>query len=143
MLASSRIFGFLWSTVLALAQVGPLPSSALGGSGTSPPVIVIGFVGGFVNLAFSSTPAFDASRGNTFKLVLSANVASSTITSAVAGQQLNFIICQDTVGNRQFAWPTTVRGGLPIATKPRTCSAQSFVFDGSTAYATESGVLDQ
>jgi len=100
------------------------------------------FVAGLVTVVFSSTPAFDASRGNTFKLVLSGAVSASTITSAAAGQQLNFIVCQDSTGDHQFVWPRTMRGGMMSQGKANSCLVQSFIWDGSAGYATSPGVVE-
>jgi hypothetical protein len=48
MLSSIRLFWLLCSTLLAFQQDGPRVPLASDKSGASPPVIVIGFVGGFV-----------------------------------------------------------------------------------------------
>ena len=89
---------------------------------------------------FSATPTFDASLGNTIKITLTGNVTSSTLSNATAGQTLNFVICQDATGSRTFVWPTNVLGGMAIGSTASKCSAQSFVFDGTKAYAVSNGV---
>jgi len=94
-------------------------------------------------VAFSTMPKFDAASTSAFKIMLSANVTSSTLANAVAGQQLSFIFCQDSTGGHKFTWPSNVKGGVAIGTIGSKCSAQTFVFDGSNAYATGSGVIDQ
>jgi hypothetical protein len=94
-------------------------------------------------VAFSATPTFDASLGNTQKITLTGNVTSSTLSNASAGQWLYFLICQDSTGARTFAWPANVKGGMTIGSAASTCSAQSFVFDGTNAYAVSPGVSDQ
>ena len=86
-------------------------------------------------VTFSATPTFDASLGNTQKLTLTANVTSSTLSNANAGEHLDFIICQDSGGSHSFAWPANVNGATTVDATASTCSAQSFIFDGSTAYA--------
>jgi hypothetical protein len=91
---------------------------------------------------FSASPTFDASLGNTQKITLTGDVTSSTLSNAFAGQQLNFIICQDSSGGHAFAWPSNVKGGMTVGSTASKCSAQSFIFDGSTAYATASGVTN-
>ena len=48
MLASTRMFSLLCSSLLALGQDGPGLAPISNGSAASPPVIIIGFVGGFV-----------------------------------------------------------------------------------------------
>jgi hypothetical protein len=94
-------------------------------------------------VSYSATPSFDAGTASTFKITLSGNVTSSTLSNVVAGQALNFVICQDATGGRTFAWPSNVKGGVAVGQGAGKCSAQSFVYDGSNAYATASGVVEQ
>jgi hypothetical protein len=94
-----------------------------------------GVIGGFNAVAFSTTPAFDFSKGDTQMIILTANVSSSTLVNASAGQRLLFIICQDAVGGRTFAWPASVKGGGTIGSTASKCSVQDFVWDGSSARA--------
>ncbi len=89
---------------------------------------------------FSSTPTFDASLGNTQKITLTGNVTSSTLSNAVTGQTINFIICQDATGGWTFTWPANVLGGMTIGSDASKCSAQSFIFDGTNTYALSPGV---
>lgn len=104
-----------------------------------------GMTAGFVAVTESSgTMAFDAGLGNTFEVTLNANVSSSNLTNAQAGQWLQFIICQpSSAGPYTFNWPSSVRGGMTIGTTAGKCSAQSFVFDGTSAFATSAGVANQ
>ena len=97
----------------------------------------------FADVSYTATPTFDGGAGNTFKITLKGNVASSKLMNASAGEQLNFIVCQDTVGGRSFAWPENVKGGAVLGTKAGTCSTQSFIFDGTNAYTVTAGVMDQ
>ena len=91
-------------------------------------------------VTFSTTPTFDASAGNTQKITLTGNVTSSTLSNARAGEELKFVVCQDSTGNRTFAWPANVKGGMTIGSTASKCSSQSFIFDGTNAYATSAGV---
>ncbi len=88
---------------------------------------------------FSATPTFDASAGNTLMITLAGNVTSSTLANAKPGEALKFVICQDSTGNRTFSWPANVKGGMTIGSTASKCSAQSFIFDGTNAYATSTG----
>ena len=97
-------------------------------------------VSGVNTVTFSATPTFDASLGNTQKITLTDNVTSSTLSNATAGETINFLICQDAAGSHTFVWPTNVKGGMTIGSNANTCSAQSFVFDGTNAYALSAGV---
>lgn len=94
-------------------------------------------------VTFSATPTFDAALGNTQKLTLTENVTSSTLSGATAGQALHFILCQDATGSRTFSWPANVKGGMAIGSNASTCSAQTFIYDGTNAYATGAGVVNQ
>jgi hypothetical protein len=98
---------------------------------------------GFIDVPYTATPIFDAGAANTFKITLKGNVAASKLANASPGEQLNFIICQDASGGRSFAWPSNLKGGAVLGTKASTCSAQSFIFDGTGAYALTPGVIDQ
>jgi hypothetical protein len=98
---------------------------------------------GLRRVAYSITVVFDASTTSTFTIMLAGNVTSSTLSNATAGQQLNFIICQDKTGHRDFYWPANVHGGMAVGQSSNKCSAQSFVFDGTNAYATTSGAVDE
>jgi hypothetical protein len=93
-------------------------------------------------VSFSATPTFDVSLGDTQKITLTGDVTRSTLSNATAGQSINFIICQDSGGSHTFVWPTNVKGGMTIGSTLSTCSAQSFRFDGTNAYATSAGVTN-
>lgn len=99
---------------------------------------------GVNSVTFSATPTFDSALGNTQQITLTGNVTSSTLSSLAAGQQIDFIICQDATGSRTFVWPTNVSGGMTIGATASRCSAQSFRVNaaGTKAYATSSGVIN-
>ena len=65
----------------------------------------------------SATPTFDGGRANASKITLKGNVTSSKLTNVTAGEQLNFIVCQDAVGGRSFAWPANLKGGADLEKK--------------------------
>jgi hypothetical protein len=98
---------------------------------------------GFADLAYTPTPTFDGGAANTFKITLKGNVTSSRLANVTPGEQLNFIVCQDAPGGRTFAWPANVRGGSAPGTQPGTCSTQSFIFDGTNAFALTPGIPNQ
>jgi hypothetical protein len=103
---------------------GPAPSS-FGGA----------VISGLNPVAFSSTPTFDASRGNTQKITLTGNVSSSSLANAATGEQINWIICQDGTGGRTFVWPSNVPQGPPVNLNISACTYYSTVFDGANANA--------
>jgi hypothetical protein len=109
-------------------------------AGTAPAQFGGPVISGLKVVTFSSTPTFDARLGNTQRITLAGNVTSSTLANATAGEQINFLICQDATGNRTFAWPSNVKGGMTIGSTASKCSAQAFIFDGTNAYALSSGV---
>lgn len=78
---------------------------------------------------------FDASLGNMFELIMSANVTSATLTNTQPGQWLDFIICQGGGGPWTFAWPSNVFGGGTVGTTIGPCSTQTFYVSGSNAWA--------
>jgi len=90
-------------------------------------------LGSLTTVAFSATPAFDASTAASFKLTLTGNVTGSTLNNAVAGEPISFEICQDATGGRTFVPPTNVLNMGTIVSTANACSTQEFWFDGSNA----------
>jgi hypothetical protein len=90
-------------------------------------------LGSLTTVAFSATPTFDASTAASFKLTLTGNVTSSTLTNAVSGEPVNFEICQDATGGRTFVPPANVLNMGTIVSTANACSTQEFWFDGSNA----------
>jgi hypothetical protein len=89
--------------------------------------------------------SFDASLGNTQKTTLSCNVTTASLTNATAGQVIQFVVCQDGSGTWNFEqsdWDSgsnNVKGWTTVGTTASTCSAQTFIYDGSKAYAVATG----
>jgi hypothetical protein len=90
-------------------------------------------LGSLTTVAFSATPSFDASTAASFKLTLTGNVTSSTLSNAVAGEPISFEICQDATGGRTFVPPANVLNMGTIVSTANACSTQEFWFDGSNA----------
>ena len=111
-------------------------------AGTAPAQFGGAVISGMNTVSFSSTPTFDAKLGNTQKITLTGNVSSSTLSNATAGEQINFLICQDATGNRTFTWPSNLKGGMTIGATASKCSAQTFIFDGTNAYGLSTGVTN-
>lgn len=89
-------------------------------------------------VSFSATPTFNASSGPNFKMTLTGNVTSSTLSGASAGMQLTFELIQDATGGRTFVWPANFIGAGPLNAEPSAVTVQSFYFDGTNAYAISS-----
>lgn len=140
--ASSSALSFNYNAHLGETSMKLAP---FGGQSSAGLVDNFGMTAGFVSVTESGgTASFDAGLGNTFELTLSANVTSTTLSNAQPGQWLNFIICQPASGGPlTFTWPGNIHGGMTIGTTAGKCNAQSFVFDGSSAFATSSGVANE
>ncbi len=89
---------------------------------------------GVNRVTFSSTPIFDASLGNTQEIALSGSVTSSTLSNAVTGEYLYFVVCENSMGGYTFAWPSNFVNATAIATSSSVCTAESFIYDGTNAY---------
>lgn len=83
--------------------------------------------GSLITVAFTATPAFNAGAGSIFDMTLTGNVTSSTLVNAQPGQTVRFIIVQDGVGGRTFAWPANIINPDLIDPSPNAICVQSFV----------------
>jgi len=118
-----------------------LAGPASGGTGAvTARLMVPADLPGQVTTTFSATPTFDASAGNGFKMTLTGNVTSSSVTNPTAAQTITFVITQDSTGGRTFVWPTNFKGASAIAPDANLVSVQSFYYDGSFWRATGPGM---
>lgn len=90
-------------------------------------------------VTFSATPSFDFSLGDLQKLTLTGNVTSSTALNLISGEKVTLILCQDATGSRTFVFPTSFSGGVAINSTANACTAETFTYDGTTAYNTTGG----
>ena len=81
-------------------------------------------------VAYTPTLAFDAASASTWRLALTGNVTSSTISNMFAGQTLRFFISQDAIGGWTMAWPAVFQNPPSIDTTPNHCGLYIFVSDG-------------
>jgi hypothetical protein len=88
---------------------------------------------GQTTVAFSATPVFNAQSVLSFKITLTGDVTSSTITNPTAGQRVAFIITQDGVGGHAFAYPANVKGASGVAPDAGLTTVQEFIYDGVAA----------
>lgn len=98
---------------------------------------------GSTPVVFSATPAFDASTFAlpTFTITLTGNVTSSSVSNAVAGQTITFVITQDGTGGRTFAWPANFKGASIIGSAASSVTVQSFVYDGTSWRGVSPGLV--
>ena len=88
-------------------------------------------------VAYSATPTFDASLGNSFKLTLTGNVTGSTISNGHAGETIIFLLCQDGTGAKSMTWPANMKlagGAFKITVAPNKCDTLTALSDGSNWY---------
>jgi hypothetical protein len=92
-------------------------------------------------VAYSEAPIFAVtSTVHLFEVTLAGDVTSSSVSGALPGGLMTFKICQDASGNRTFAWPANFNGAMTVDGTADKCSVQTFVWDGTKAYATSTGV---
>jgi hypothetical protein len=93
----------------------------------------------FSSLTFSTTPIFDASTGNAFKLTLTGNITSSSIPNAQTGELITLILCQDGTGSHTMTWPSNLKlagNSFTLSTSANKCDSLTAVFDGTNWYET-------
>jgi hypothetical protein len=127
------------------AQNAFLAGPASGGTGAPAyRAIAPADIAELTTVSFSAAPTFNASGSNNFKITLTGNVTSSTLSNATAGQVIVFEIVQDGTGGRTFVWPTNVLNHMSItgqAGAANETSVQAFFYDGSNAYAISPGMV--
>jgi hypothetical protein len=140
--ALARLAGNTTAALNILTQTGTGSTSAAPVWQTTAAAGIAPFT--FKAVTFSATPAFAYGSGaTTFEITLTAPVTSSTVSGAAAGQGATFIICQDVTGSRTFVWPTAFKGAMTIGTTASKCNVQSFMYDGTSYYATAAGLTNQ
>lgn len=92
-------------------------------------------------VTFSATPTFTrTTQIQEWKITLTGNVSSSTLSGAIAADILIFNVCQDGTGGRTFAWPTGFSQAATPSRVSNDCTKQTFYWDGSAAVALTPGV---
>lgn len=95
-----------------------------------------------VTTSFSATPTYTAASATkvaAFKITLTGNVTSSTLSGSANGQYIAHEVCQDGTGGRSHAWPANYIGGMTISatrnSAASTCYRQLFFNDGTNVRA--------
>ena len=99
---------------------------------------------GQIVASFNATPTFDCSTGDSFKMTLTGNVTSMTVSNAVVGMLYTFVFAQDSSGLHSVAWPANFKGviSIPISALANTSAVQTVYYDGTNFYATAIGQLN-
>lgn len=84
-----------------------------------------------VAVTFSSTPIFDATKGNAFQITLTGDVTSSTLSNATAGQFIFFTITQDGTGGHTFAWPSNFQNAPTVVSTASKATNVVGFYDGT------------
>jgi hypothetical protein len=108
--------GYSTSDVSITALKGVLANILTQDDGVSP----------IASVAFSPTPAFDASAANGFQMTLTGNVTGATISGVTPGQLLAFYFVQDAIGGRTVAWPGSFAGAAQPDPAPNAISLMLF-----------------
>lgn len=92
-------------------------------------------------VTYSATPTFAAVSYNNFKLTLTGNVTSSTLSGAANGQLMVKEICQDSTGAHTYVHPASVVNGMMVGSGASSCSLQLYFWDGTYAQALTPGMV--
>lgn len=120
--AFSTFTGLLYNTNGTVTQASTFSISGSGQVGTR-------FQSGANSVAFSATPNFDFSLGDTQIITLTGDVTSSTISNAPTGsatQFVRFVVCQDGTGGHKFVWPLVLQGVTPVTMTASQCTSVFF-----------------
>jgi hypothetical protein len=84
----------------------------------------------------------NAAQGNTFRVALTANVTSMTITNPVQGQLITILWIQSIGGSQTVAFASNLKGGTAPSSGGSTVSVQQFTYDATNGnwYAVSAGV---
>jgi len=89
-------------------------------------------------VSYAATVTFtDAAQNQLFTLTLTGNATSNPLTAVgiVPPGNITFEITQDAAGGHTFAWPANVIGGATVSSGVNAVTQQTFIWNGSLAYA--------
>lgn len=130
-------------SVKAVAYSGAV--NCLGGS----TIYTVNGIGGgasvlTTNVSWTSTPQFtDQSQVQLFTITLQGNTTALplTVVGVTPPGLITFQITQNSTGGNTFTWPSNMVGGAPIGLSANQVTTQSFIWNGTTAIATDGAVL--
>lgn len=93
------------------------------------------------SLAFTATPAWDATANSTFEMTLTGNVTSQTISGVTPGQLVTFIWTQDATGSRTVVYPSIIKGSSSVNGAPNSTTTQTFRADSAGNLWAVSGAI--
>lgn len=82
-----------------------------------------------ISVPYGVSVSFDASKAKGFQLLLTGNVASSSLVNTYTGEEITFLIQQDGTGGRTFAWPANVLNPGTVDAGANNTSMQKFKAD--------------
>ena len=91
------------------------------------------FPSSLITVPYSGSLTFSTAVSSGFEVTLTGDVSASTITGLTAGQQLTFVLIQDSTGGHAFTWPSPISSPA-ICQAPGSITLQRFeVLVGGTS----------
>ena len=84
------------------------------------------FMASIVEIPWATSVVFDGSVSAQFDLLLTGNVAASSLVNTTPGQFLIFIVVQDNTGGRTMVWPSNLNGVGLVCPLANSISVQMF-----------------
>lgn len=90
----------------------------------------------------TATTTLNAAEASSFRVLLTDNIGTLTISNPTDGQRLTIHWVQDATGSRTVTFPASVKGGTAPSAGANTSSAQFFMYDATDSkwYAVAAGV---
>jgi hypothetical protein len=114
--------------ILAYRQM-PVPAASKSPAESPRPVVS----GSMAIAAFGSNIILNAAAGNSIKVTLRGDVATTSIANPLNGQLLTLFVCQDAAGSHQMNWPSNVSlagDAIILSAEPNQCDAITMIYDG-------------
>lgn len=85
-------------------------------------------------MTVNGAQTWNAGNGDSFETTLQANITSSSISNAIAGQTITITLVQDTTGGRTYVWPANCKfagGTAPSDTTASKRTSVTFFYNGT------------